>query len=265
MSFLLGYASCCQPIGTPSSQECTCTAANVGVGLEHYVTGSTMPFEFRRTTLVGDPAGVQGPITNTITLSTSLADRGAGDETLIATPPKVNVAGVVSLFLKQLVAGVNITFDDITDDSLRINSPGVQTPVFQVDSAATILTDSDAFVTMTTLAGDAKVKDTEEWKINMCVLVCVPHGLGSTLTNAETKWDIETSTGVFAEFDRYSSRDQIAISGDQKSQPMHRTKKLTAQMDTPRMRVQVRRTTVGTADFFWEDPRWGGARIEAAP
>lgn len=139
------------------------------------------------------------------------------------------------------------------------------TKVFQVDQTDTLLTDSDTFVVYATLAGDAKVLSGEEWKINMCTLVCVPHGLGSTLTNAETLWLIETAVGVFTEFDRYSSRDQLAISGLQKSQPMHRTKKLTASMDSPRMRVDVRRTTVGAADFFWEDPRWGGARISAAP
>lgn len=140
-----------------------------------------------------------------------------------------------------------------------------ETKVFQVDSTATILTDSNTFVTMTTLAGDAKVLSGEEWKINMCILVCVPHALGSTLTNAETKWLIETAAGVFTEFDRYSSRDQITIVGNEKSQPLHRTKKLTASMNTPRMRVDVRRTTVGVTDFFWEDPRWGGAQIEPAP
>lgn len=140
-----------------------------------------------------------------------------------------------------------------------------RTKVFQVDDTSTVLTDSDTFVVLATLAGDAKVLDNEEWKINMCVLVCAPHGLGSTLTNAETKWSVETAAGVFTEFDRYSTRDPISIQAGEKSSPRHRTKKLTASMDAPRMRVEVRRTTVGLADFFWEDPRWGGALIEPAP
>ncbi len=140
--------------------------------------------------------------------------------------------------------------------------------VFQVDSVATKLSDSNTFVTLDTLAGDPKVLAGSRWKINMCLLVCVPHALGSTLTNSEVRWSIETAVGVFTEFDRYSSRDQISIVGEENSQPLHRTKNLPASfghISTPRMLVEVRRTTVGTTDFFWELPRWGGALITEAP
>lgn len=148
---------------------------------------------------------------------------------------------------------------------LTVDHPETGTKVFQVDGSNTVLTDSNSFVLLETLAGDAKVLDGEEWKINMCVLVCAPHALGSTLTNAETQWSIETAAGVFTQFDIYSTRDQIAIQQGEFSSPRHRTKKLVASMNAPRMKVEVRRTTVGTTDFFWEIPRWGGAQIEPAP
>lgn len=262
---LYSYLAGCCPVGDADSEDCNCTVVNVGTGMDTYVVGTTLPFEMRRTDVIGDLFGAQVGLTKVISHTVALADRGAGDTTAIATPAKGLSMGDVILFLKQPVAGPGITITNVTDDTYQINSPAAQTPVFQVDSTATLLTDSNTFVPLTTLAGDAKVQDGEEWKINMCVLVCVPHGLGSTLTNAETRWLIETSAGVFTEFDKYSSRDQISIVGDEKSQPMHRTKKLTASMDAPRMLVEVRRTTVGSADFFWEDPRWGGARIEPAP
>lgn len=160
---------------------------------------------------------------------------------------------------------VLITQGALTVD-FQVVHPETEHKVFQVDSTATVLTDSNTFVPLTTLAGSAKVLDGEEWRIEMDILVCVPHALGSTLTNAETKWSIETSAGVFTQFDIYSSRDQITIVGGEKSQPVGaRSKLLTASMDSPRMLVEVRRTTVGTTDFFWEDPRWGGDLITVAP
>lgn len=139
------------------------------------------------------------------------------------------------------------------------------TQCFQVDSVATLMTNANTFTTLATLTGSAKVLEFEEWKINMCVLVCVPFGLGSTATNSEVRWSVETAAAVFTEFDRYSSRDQIAISGNQQSQPMHRTKQLLAAMDAPRMLVECRRTTAGSTNFLWEIPRWGGTQIEVAP
>lgn len=136
---------------------------------------------------------------------------------------------------------------------------------FQIDSSATLETDSNSFVTLVTLAGDAKVLNGEEWKINMCVLVCSPEVNLHQPANAETQWEIETSTGVFAEFDRYSTNWGIEIFGDELSSPAHRTKNLVTSMDVPRMRVRVRRTDPGAADYLWELPRWGGVLIDPAP
>lgn len=119
--------SACMPMGCSeigTSPDCTCTAANVGVGLEHYVTGSTGPFEFRRTTPTGDIFGVQiDPVTNVINHTVNLATR-TGLQSLIASPSKTLVTGDVLLFLMALEAGTGITFDNITADSFRINAPG---------------------------------------------------------------------------------------------------------------------------------------------
>lgn len=270
MSGLLGYSSCCESVGTapPTDDECHCTAANVGVGIEHYITGSTGPFEFRRTTGTGDvDCRIDGgdPNTNQVHHTANLATRSAF-QTLIANPSRdVLTPGDLRLFLIGIEAGTNISFDNITADSFRINSPdpppAASWKAFQVDSTATLLTDSSSFVTFVTLAGDAKVLNGSVWKINMCVLVCVPD---SVFVNAEQQWQIETSAGVFTTFDQYSTFQEITIAPGEFSTPYHRTKKLTATMDAPRMRLRVRRHDPGFTDFYWELPRWGGVMITEA-
>lgn len=247
----------CDPVGI--TIPLLVSMENVGGEVEWYVNGSgPNPFQIR----TAESSDISVAITQnalTVDFQVGLLNVGGFAEVFVdasqADPKMLRT-------FQSSDASVGIV-ENALDIDLTVAAGGSK--VFQVDSTATLLTNSDTFVTLTTLAGSAKVLDGEEWKINMCVLVCVPHGLGSTLTNAETLWLIETAAGVFTEFDRYSSRDQISIAGQEKSQPMHRTKHLTASMDTPRMRVDVRRTTVGSANFFWEDPRWGAVIIEPAP
>lgn len=253
----------CNPVG--KTGQVTHTIENVGAGADWFVVGTgPNPFQFR--SAISSDGTVD--ITENATEVDFIVDFSANVANL-------NVGGFAEWFrtgtlnpfefrtLQSSDGSVSVTENALDID---ITVPvGAATPVFQVDSTATLLTNSDSFLTLVTLAGDAKVVDGAIWKINMCVLVCVPHALGSTSTNAETRWLIETASGVFTEFDRYSSRDQITIFGSEKSSPMHRTKELTVQFDAPRMRVEVRRTTSGSANFFWEDARWGGVRITAAP
>lgn len=133
--------------------------------------------------------------------------------------------------------------------------------VFQTDSTSTRLSSTTTLSTWVTLTGTGKMLAGEEWKINMCLLVCNPP---SDSANSEMVWQIETSAGVFTEFDRYSNHAGLTISGDQRSMPIARTKKLTASMDAPRMRLQVHRTGAGSS-VLWELPRWGGSQIAEAP
>ena len=137
--------------------------------------------------------------------------------------------------------------------------------VFQVDDTSTRLSSSTSFGILATIAGDAKVLTNSVWKINMCVLICCPYATSGMGVNAEQKWSIETSAGVFTQFDKYSVDEHITIVGSEKSSPRHRTQKLTASMNAPRMRIEVRRTSAGATSFYWEDPRWGGALITEAP
>ncbi len=121
---------CCAPIGTPgTSDECNCTAENVGTGVDHYVDASVDPFQFRRTQATGDVVitTVSDPDpndTNRIHHSVALSTRAVAGETLVAVPPKTSVTGDVLLFLKRLVAGTNLTLTPITDDSVQVNSTG---------------------------------------------------------------------------------------------------------------------------------------------
>lgn len=134
--------------------------------------------------------------------------------------------------------------------------------VFQEDSTATRLSNTAVLTTFVILPGDAKVLEGAVWKINMCVLVCVPDNV---FVNSEQVWFIETSPGVFTEFDRYSNFEVITIQSGEQSVPQHRTKKLTATMNAPRMDLRVRRRNAGSTAFFWEIPRWGGTMITEAP
>jgi hypothetical protein len=141
---------------------------------------------------------------------------------------------------------------------------GSDTPVFQVDDdVSTGSTTSTSYVTLTTLAGDAKVKNGEQWKINMCILICHPANVFTVNTFVE--WQIETSPNVFAQFDEWQVNWPITVQVGEPSAPAHRTRKLTASMDTPRMRVRFRMSAAQASATFVEHPRWGGVRIEPAP
>lgn len=133
--------------------------------------------------------------------------------------------------------------------------------VFQTDSTSTRISNTNTLTTFVTMDGTSKMKSGEEWKINMDVLICVAD---SSWSNAEQVWEIETATGVFTEFDRYSTYQEITIVGGEKSTPYHRTRKLIASMDAPKMRLRVHRMDSGIEAFAWEYPGWGGVQIEEA-
>lgn len=147
--------------------------------------------------------------------------------------------------------------------------PGVAGVHFQIDTTTTILTSSITFVTMVTIAtpltplGAFKILNGAEWNIDMGVLICCPYATAGMGVNGVTKWQIETSSGVFTDFDEYSVDEHITIVGNEKSSPRSRNKNLIASMDGPRMRIQVRRSSAGATGFFWEDGRWGGSEIKA--
>lgn len=143
-----------------------------------------------------------------------------------------------------------------------VASPGVGVDVFQVNTTDTRTSNTATLTTFVTLTGTSKMLSGEEWKINMDVGVAVASG---TSANAEQVWQVETSTGVFTEFDRYSLAQAVPVTGSEQAWPQHRTKNLVASMNAPRMRLQVRRTAAGSFTFFWENPGWGGFQIAEAP
>lgn len=136
---------------------------------------------------------------------------------------------------------------------------GAALKAFQIDSLASILTNTFVFVELTTLAGDAKVLNGELWKINYGCMSCPNH---DPVADLETLWEIETSTNVFAEFDRWSVLYGITVTAAQKSIPFLLQKRLIPTMNAPRMRIQVRKTVDGPSNVLWEEPKWGGVFIE---
>lgn len=143
----------------------------------------------------------------------------------------------------------------------QVTAPPTPAEVFQTNTVATLTTSSTTLTTLDTLTGVFKMLTGEEWKINMDVGVEVPSGLTG---NAEQIWQIETSAGVFTEFDRHSIHEPLALAGSEQAWPQHRTKNLVASMDAPRMRIQVHRTAAGGSTVYWERPGWGGVQIAEA-
>ncbi len=250
-------------VQTADEVQLEVTGENVGLFIQVYVAGSTGPFQWRSFQSSDNSVSIVQNLTDidfTVDIESlmSLANVGTGAEVWVdpSGPDPFNLRSIRSpLGTVQVV-------ETATEIQLEVTDPGGAWPVFQVDSTATLLTNSSTFVTFVTLAGDVKVLDGAEWKINMCVLICVPD---SVFVNAEVRWQIETAVGVFTTIDQYSTFQEITIAVGEFSTPYHRTIKVTASMDTPRMRLQVRRHDPGSTDYFFEHPRWGGAQIEPPP
>jgi hypothetical protein len=141
---------------------------------------------------------------------------------------------------------------------------GTDTPsnikVFQEDSTDSLTTTSSTYVTLRTTSAQAKILNGETWKINWCVGVCHPQGV--TGQNTQVQIQVETSSGVFAEFDVWQVNWGITISSGI-SCPAHRSKSLVASMDTPRFRFRVRWTVFTGVNTLVETPRVGGVIIPA--
>ena len=67
---------------------------------------------------------------------------------------------------------------NVNDLAMTVTPGGSGGDVFQVDSVATRLSNTSTLTTFATLTGTSKMLDGETWKINMCVLVCVPPSVG---------------------------------------------------------------------------------------
>lgn len=257
------FPSCC-PVGSGSSG--THTIINVGGAAEWYVIGTgPNPFELR--TAESSDASItvtQNALTVDFVVdfanNVTLANVGGFAEVWV-DPSGPNPFDLRTF--QSSDASVNITQNALDLDFTVPQVSGAE--VFQVDSTASLSTTSTTYQTVTTLATDPRtqIKDTEEWKINMCLFVC--HPVNVFTVNTFVRWQIETAAGVFTTFDEWQINAPIVIQQGEPSIPFHRTKKLTVSFDDPRMRVQIRMSAVQASATFVEDPRWGGVQIAPAP
>lgn len=263
-----GFPTCCAPTGNGVSTEVIHTIVNVGGGIESYVDGTGPDsFEFRTWTSIDSTVVITQVGNLTIDLSVdieelvSLENVGGGAKVWVETsgPDPFQLRSITSPF------GTVFIVETPTEVQLEVLISAPPPEAWQEDTTTLLDTDSDVFVTLVTIVGDAKVKEGETWQINMGVLICCPYATAGTGVNAETQWLIEGPAGVFVQFDIYSVDEHIAIVGSELSSPRFRMKKHVALMDAPRMRIRVRRTVFGFTDFRWEDGRWGGNRISPAP
>lgn len=257
MSFFPG---CC-PIGGEGGNV-THTIVNVGTGAQWYVAATGPdPFEFR-TAVSSD-----GSLTIT---------QNATEINLQVPPPTIdNVGGFAEIWISpsgpdpfklrtlQSSDG-SITITQNTED-IDFVAAAVSVPhdVFQEDSTATKSTNSATYVLVTNLPGDAKVLNGETWRIDMGIFVC--HPVNVFTVNTWIQWKIETSAGVFTQFDEWQINAPILVLVGEPSMPFSINKKLVASMDAPRMQVNVRMTVLTASSTFVEMPRWGGDQIAEAP
>lgn len=138
--------------------------------------------------------------------------------------------------------------------------------VFQVDDdTSTVSTTSTTYQLLAILATDpdTQIKDGEEWKINLCLLVC--HPVNVFTVNTWVRWSIETAAGVFTQIDEWQINAPIIIQVGEPSMPFHRTRNVTIAFDDPRMKVEIKMSAAQASATFAEDPRWGGVQIAPAP
>jgi hypothetical protein len=224
---------------------------NVGGEAEWYVNGTAQPFEIR-TCESTDGSVVVTQLAQTINLTTALENVGGFAGIFVGT--QASPRSLKSL--QSSDASVTIT-ENANDIDLTVPPSGAE--VFQVDSLVSGSTNQATYQVLTILAGDPQVQNGEVWKINMCIFIC--HPVNVFTVNTFVEWQIETSAGVWAQFDEWQVAWPITIVPGEPSCPAHRTKKLTAQMDAPRMRVRFKLSAVIAPSTLVEEPRWGGVRI----
>jgi hypothetical protein len=216
------------------------------------LTGS--PTKIRSTDGTGDVIDVLNVDTVEVHHTVELNNDGGG-ESLVGT--KTSVAGDVVLGIKSLTEGTNINFD-VTATNITINSTGgAGCQQFTQESTATLSTTSTTFQTVHTFVAETEIQNGEVWQLTVFNHVCHPPNVFAINTNV--RWQIETAPAVWSTFASYQVAWPISILPGETSCPATVIREITAQMDTPRFRMQVRVTSVGLATgTFVENPRvWG--------
>jgi hypothetical protein len=255
----------CIPVGTNIIDSFAVSLLNIGGEAEWYVNGTGPdPFEIRTAYSSDGTVGIfQEPdkVDFTIDIDSLVSVVNVGGESQwyvvgSSGPFKIRTAyssdGSVSIV--QEVEKVDITVPVVS---------GAE--VFQVDGTAVKSTGQPTYQLVEILATDplTQIKDEEQWKINLCILICHPTGLFNI--NTWVRWSIETAAGVFTPIDEWQVNWPITIQQGEPSAPAHRTVDVVVAFDDPRMLCEVRMSALTGAATQVELARWGGVQIAPAP
>jgi hypothetical protein len=212
----------------------TDTCANVGTGAQVYVTGTSVPFNFR-TILSADSrlTVTQNANDITLTVNTAVANEGGGVEVY----DTVNSTLATKRLRTLTSTGGTVA---ITQNATTINLEVAASAFESYFSEKTdiVSTNGTAYVVVSTMDAIVGGAIGEVWAFVCTCLICHPSGLSTV--NSRLNWQIETSAGVWADLETdLNTNEPQTIAVGQRSSPRSRTYQATLAMATPRLRLRM--------------------------
>jgi hypothetical protein len=225
--------SCCAPRATgPDTPGQNVSMENVGGGAELYIDFSG-PDPFLIRTLVGSDNIIISQLTQTIKfdLSLSMANEGGFAEVFDDTASTATSKLFRTLQSSDLSVSITQNADNI---DLRV-------PAFESYYSSkndVVSNNTTTYVTVSTMDSVAAGAPGEVWVFVCSCLVCHPSGLSTV--NTRFRWQIETSTGVYANLETdINTNEPQTIAVGQRSSPRTRVYQSTLSMISPKLRLQV--------------------------
>lgn len=215
----------------PATDSC----ANVGTGADVYVTGSSVPFNFRRINA--------GNATITVTQNASdisvvcpivLANEGGSAQVYDSATSTLTTRNLRTLYSSD----ASVT---VTQEATRINfqvAAGAGIEAYFSEKTDIGTTNNTTYVVVSTMDAVAEGAIGETWIFVATCLVCHPSGM--TTVNSRINWQIETSAGVWADLETdININEPQTIAGGQRSSPRARTYQAVLAMAAPRLRLRM--------------------------
>lgn len=229
--------SCCAPRATgPDTPAQNVSIENIGGGAELYVDFSG-PDPFLLRTLVSNGTIIVTQETQTIRLDVNLALANEGG---FAEVFDDNASTPTSKLFRTLQSADNsISVVQNADNiNLQVTTPATTFESYYSAKTDIVSTNNTTYVTVSEMASVASGAPGEVWIFVCSCLVCHPSGL--TTVNTRIRWQIETSTNVWADLEaNMNTNEPQTIAVGQRSSPRTRTYQATLNMIAPRLRLQV--------------------------
>lgn len=214
----------------PATDSC----ANVGSGADVYVSGSLVPFNFRRI----NSADARLTVTqnaNDITLTNNIAVANEGAGAQVYDTVNSTLANKVLRSITSTGGTVTVTQNATT---INLEVPANVFETYFSEKTDIVTTNGTAYVVVSTMDAIAGGAINEVWTFVASCTICHPSGLSTV--NTRINWQIETSAGVWADLETdLNTNEPQTIAVGQRSSPRTRTYQATLQMATPRLRLRM--------------------------